>query len=153
MGDVLTSVGVSDVTVAKLPSAGGDTGYHALAFICFISPIRHTLSLGISAAIVSWLSKTRPGYMRTSSSIAKDARDTGEDMVEKYEVKKAEGKEKMNELKCRAKETGEDMRGRYEEKVAEGKEKIDEYKIKADEKKSEARKNLGEKMENWRNRK
>ena len=33
-----------------------------------------------------------------------DARDTGEDMVEKYEEKKAEGKEKMNELKCMARE-------------------------------------------------
>ena len=78
-----------------------DTGYHALAFICYkvISPFRHTFSLAISAAIVSWLDKTRPAYMRTSSSFSKDARDTGEDMVEK----KAEGKEKIIQLKCSSK--------------------------------------------------
>ena len=46
-------------------------------------------------------------------------------MVENFGEKKAEGKEKMDELKCRARETGEDRtwhEGEYEEK-----EKIDKF--------------------------
>jgi hypothetical protein len=121
--EILATMGVSENTLGKLPSAGGDYGYHALTFLCYkvISPIRHTISLAISAALVSRLEKTRPGYLRTSSNIAKDARGTGED-----------------------------MRDRYEEKVAEGKEKMDEFKNKADVKRSAAKKNLEERMEGWR---
>ena len=48
--------------------------------------------------------------------------------MEKYEVNKAEGTEKINWLKCMARESAENVRGRYEKKVAE--EKIDEYKSK-----------------------
>ena len=36
----------------------------------------HTVSLTTSAAIVSWLDKTGPGYIITSSSIVKNERDT-----------------------------------------------------------------------------
>ena len=102
--DMLITIGVSENTLANLPSAGGDYGYHALAFVCFkvISPIRHLISLGISGALVSRLEKTRPGYLRTSSSIAKEARETGEDMKERYEEKVVEGKEKIDELKIKA---------------------------------------------------
>ena len=35
--------------------------------------------------------------------------ETQQGMVDKFGEKKAEGKEKMDELKCRARETGEDM--------------------------------------------
>merc|ERR1719470_402462 len=115
--DLLLTIGVSENTLAKLPSAGGDYGYHALAFVCYkvISPLRHLISLGISGALVSRLEKTRPGYLRTSSSIAKEARETGEDMKEKYDEKVAEGRERMDELKIK-----------YDEKVAEGRERMEE---------------------------
>ena len=102
--DVLTQIGVSEQTLGKLPSAEGNYGYHALAFLCYkvISPIRHGLSLAISAALVTRLNKTRPGYLRTSSSIAKEAKETGEEIREKYDEKVAEGKGKMGELKSKA---------------------------------------------------
>jgi len=124
--NILSSIGVSEENLAKLPAAGGDAGYHALAFVCYkiISPIRHGLSLGISAAVVSGLEKTRPGYLRTSSSIAQEARETKDDLKEKYDEKMAEGREKIDELKCRA-----------------------------DEKRTEARKQIEERMEEWRTRK
>jgi len=151
---LLESVGVSESTLNKLPIAGGEAGYHALAFVCYkvISPIRHTISIGITAAVVSWLQKTRPGFL-TSSSIAKDAREKGDDMREMYEEKKAEGKEKMDEFKLRARERREDMKDRYEEKVAEGKEMLDDFRARTDEKRSDAKKNFDEKMESWRKKK
>merc|ERR1712096_262049 len=110
-------------TLGKLPSAEGNYGYHALAFLCYkvISPIRHGLSLAISAALVTRLNKTRPGYLRTSSSIAKEA-----------------------------KETGEEIREKYDEKVAEGKGKMDELKSKAEEKTTEVKKDMKDKMDGWR---
>ena len=149
--DMLITIGVSENTLAKLPCAGGDYGYHALAFVCYkvISPIRHLISLGISGALVSRLEKTRPGYLRTSSSIARNARETGEDMKERYEEKVAEGKERMDELKIKADEKKNEMRGRYDERVAGGKERMDELKTRADEKK----KNFEDKMEEWRKKK
>jgi len=152
---ILDSAGVSESTLSKLPNAGGEAGYHALAFICWkvISPIRHTVSLGITAAVVSWLEKTRPGYLKTSSSIARDAREKGEDIREIYEEKKAEGKEKMDELKIRAQESREDMKDRYDEKIAEGREMLDGLRTRADEKRSEAKKNLDDRIENWKRQK
>ena len=151
---LLESVGVSETALAKLPIAGGEAGYHALAFVCYkvISPISHTISIGITAAVVSWLQKTRPGFL-TSSSIAKDAKEKGEDMREMYEEKKAEGKERMDELKMRAQESREDMKDRYDEKVAEGKEMFDDLRTRADEKRSDVRKNFDEKVESWKKRK
>merc|ERR1711915_940347 len=99
--NILSSIGVSEENLAKLPAAGGDAGYHALAFVCYkiISPIRHGLSLGISAAVVSGLEKTRPGYLRTSSSIAQEAR------------------EKIDELKCRADEKRTEARKQLEDRM------------------------------------
>jgi len=134
--EILTNIGVSKETLGKLPDAGGDYGYHALTFVCYkvISPIRHALSLAITAGVVSGLQKTRPGFLPTSSYIAKEARETGEDLREKYGDRVAEGREKIDELKNRARETGEDLKERYGEKVAEGRDKIDELKNKAHEK-------------------
>merc|ERR1719495_2433819 len=93
---LLSNIGVSQQTLSKLPASGGDAGYHALAFICYkaISPIRHGVSLAISAAVVARLQKTKPGYLKTSSVIVKEAKETGEDMREKYNEKVAEGREK-----------------------------------------------------------
>jgi len=152
---ILTSMGVSEHTLGKLPNAGGDTGYHALTFICYkvISPIRHTISIGITAGIVSWLNKTRPGYLRTSSSLAQDARDRGEDIRDRYEEKKAEGLDKMDELRSRARESRDDLKDRYDEKIAEGKDMFDDFKTRADEKRSEARKSYDDKMESWKKQK
>jgi len=84
---ILSSIGVSEQTLRKLPAAGGDAGYHALAFLCYklISPVRHGLSLAISAGLVTRLESTRPGYLKTSSNIVKDAKETGEDLKEKYQ--------------------------------------------------------------------
>jgi len=152
---ILTNIGVSEATLGKLPNAGGDTGYHALAFICYkvISPIRHTISIGITAGIVSWLNKTRPGYLRTSSSLARDARDRGEDIRDKYEEKKAEGMDKMVEFKSRARESRDDFKDRYDEKIAEGKEMIDDFKTRAEEKRSVAKKSLDDKIGSWKQQK
>ena len=124
--NLLTTMGVSEDTLLKLPDVNGVYGYHALAFLCFkvISPVRHGLSIAISAAVVSRLEKTRPGYLKTSSSIAKEARDTGDEMREKYE-----------------------------EKVIEGKEKMDEFKIRAEERRSEVKKDFENKIEGWRRKK
>merc|ERR1719419_634066 len=98
---LLTNIGVSEQTLSKLPAAGGDAGYHALAFICYkvISPIRHGLSLAISAALVARLEATNPGYLKTSANIAKEARETGDDLKEKYHEKKSIAKEKRDDLK------------------------------------------------------
>merc|ERR1719153_1999427 len=127
IGDLLTTLGIPE---DKLPSSGGGAGYHAITFFCYkiISPLRHTLSIGITGAIVTGLNKTRPGYLRTSSSIAHDAREAGADMMEKYDDKLAEGKEMYREKVAEGKEI-------YEDKMSEGKEKIEEWKLKAEEKK------------------
>ena len=72
----------TQLTVGKLLNTEGDTGYRALAFICFsfrvIFHIRHKVSFAIRAAIVSWLDNTGPG------NIAKDARDTAGDVGEDW---------------------------------------------------------------------
>ena len=103
--EILTTMGVSENTLGKLPSAGGDYGYHALTFLCYnvISPIRYTISLAISAALVSRLGKTRPGYLRTSSNIAKDARGTGEDIRDRFEEKMDVFKNKADVKRSEAK--------------------------------------------------
>ena len=74
--EVLSSLGVSEKTLEKLPSAGVDNGYHALTLLCYnvITPIRLTVSIAVSAALVSRLNKTQPGYLKTSSRIAKHIR-------------------------------------------------------------------------------
>ena len=115
---LLASLGVSTETLAKLPAAGGDTGYHALTFVCYkvISPVRHTLVLALSTGLVARLEKTKPGYLKTSSDIVAEAKEvTKEDIREKYQ----EGKEK------------------YHERVAEGRERLDELKVKAGERKQD----------------
>ena len=123
--DLLTSMGVSENTLQKLPDVNGAYGYHALAFFCYkvITPVRHGLSIAISAAVVSKLEKTRPGYLRTSSSIAKEARETGDEMREKYEEKVIEGREKMGELKIRAEERKSEVKKDFEVKIEEWKRK------------------------------
>merc|ERR1719422_2006356 len=145
---LLTNIGVSEQTLSKLPAAGGDAGYHALAFICYkvISPIRHGLSLAISAAIVARLEKTSPGYLKTSSQIAKEAKETGDDLKEKYHEKVAEGKEKYGEMKSMAKETSDDFKEKYNEKMAESREKYDEMKAKA----KETKEDFKEKYSDWK---
>eukprot|EP00092_Neocalanus_flemingeri_P015659 GFUD01016948.1.p1 GENE.GFUD01016948.1~~GFUD01016948.1.p1 ORF type:complete len:257 (-),score=84.37 GFUD01016948.1:56-826(-) len=146
--EILTNMGVSEEVLGKLPDAGGNYGYHAITFVCYkvISPIRHGLSLAISAALVTRLNKTYPGYLRTSSSIAKEARETGEEIKDK-------AREKGEEIKDKARERGEEMKDRYDEKLAEGKEKMDGLKSKAEEKRSEVKKDLKERMEGWRKEK
>ena len=98
--------------------AGGDAGYHGLSFICYkvISPVRHGLSLAISAAIVKRLETTRPGYLKTSSEIAKEAKETKDDLKEKYDEKVAESKEKYDEMKTRASEKRDDFKEKYDER-------------------------------------
>merc|ERR1719516_889113 len=125
---LLTNIGVSEQTLSKLPAAGGDAGYHALAFICYkvISPIRHGLSLAISAALVARLETTNPGYLKTSANIAKEARETGDDLKEKY-----------REMKSMAVEKKEDLKEQYDEMKSIAKEKYDEMKTAAKEKKDD----------------
>merc|ERR1719322_1309970 len=132
---LLTNIGVSEQTLSKLPAAGGDAGYHALAFICYkvISPVRHGLSLAISAAIVARMEKTSPGYLKTSSQIVQEAKETGDDLKGKYNEKVAEGRERYDEMKSKAKETTDDFKEKYNEKMTESREKYDEMKAKAQE--------------------
>ena len=117
-----------------MPAAGGDAGYHALAFICYkvISPVRHGLSLAISAGLVTRLEATRPGYLKTSSNIVKDAKETGEDLKEKYQEKVAEGKEKYDDLKAKANEKREDLKTMSDDIKSKAKEKRDDLKEKYD---------------------
>merc|ERR1712179_152608 len=84
--EVLSSLSLSEKSLEKLPKSGG---YHALAFFCYnvISPIRHTVSIMFSVALSSRLVKTIPGYLRTSSSIAQAALDTGKNLKVRYKQK------------------------------------------------------------------
>ena len=134
-----------------MPAAGGDAGYHALTFICYkvISPVRHGLSLAISAAIVARLEKTNPGYLKTSSQIAKEAKETGDDLKDKYNVKVAEGRERYDEMRSRAKETSDDFKEKYNEKMAESREKYDEMKAKAQETYNEYNEKVNESREKY----
>ena len=86
------SLGLSEKSLEKLPKSGG---YHALAFFCYnvITPIRLTVSIMLSVALISRMVKTRPGYLKTSSSIAQAARDTGKNLRVRYKQKVVE---KMN---------------------------------------------------------
>ena len=61
------------------------------------------------------LQKTNPGYLKTSSVIVKEAKETGEDMREKYSEKVAEGREKVEDMKTLAREKRDDMRGKYDD--------------------------------------
>ena len=90
--EVLYSLGLSEKSLEKLPKSGG---YHALAFFCYnvITPIRLTVSIMLSVALISRIVKTRPGYLKTSSSIAQAARDTGKNLRVRYKQKVVE---KMN---------------------------------------------------------
>lgn len=65
--------------------------------------------------MVARLEKTSPGYLKTSSVIVKEAKETGEDMREKYNEKVAEGKEKMEDMKSKARERRDDMKEKYDE--------------------------------------
>ena len=89
--EVLYSLGLSKKSLEKLPKSGG---YHAMAFFCYnvIFPIRLTVSIMLSAALISRLVKIRPGYLRTSSSIAQAVRDTGRNLRVKYKQKVVEVK-------------------------------------------------------------
>jgi len=152
---LLTNIGVSEQTLSKLPAAGGDAGYHALAFICYkvISPIRHGLSLAISAALVARLEATNPGYLKTSANIAKEARETGDDLKEKYHEKVAEGKEKYGEMKSMAVEKKEDLKEQYDEMKSIAKEKRDDLKEQYDGMKSiakEKKDDLKERYDDWK---
>merc|ERR1719348_1386511 len=138
---LLTNIGVSEQTLSKLPAAGGDAGYHALAFICYkvISPIRHGLSLAISAALVARLETTNPGYLKTSANIAKEARETGDDLKEKYHEmkpmaveKKEDLKEQYDEMKSIAKEKRDDLKEQYDGMKSIAKEKKDDLKERYD---------------------
>merc|ERR1719300_1471038 len=138
---LLTNIGVSEQTLSKLPAAGGDAGYHALAFICYkvISPIRHGLSLAISAALVARLETTNPGYLKTSANIAKEARETGDDFKEKYGEmksmaveKKEDLKEQYDEMKSIAKEKRDDLKEQYDGMKSIAKEKKDDLKERYD---------------------
>jgi len=115
--EILTNMGVSQQTLDRLPAAGGDAGYHALTFICYkaISPLRHGISLGISAGVVAKLEDTRPGYLKTSSDIVQDAKETGEDIKEKYNERVAEGREKVEDMKTKAREKRDDMKEKYDD--------------------------------------
>ena len=126
---------------SKLPVAGGDAGYHGLSFICYkvISPVRHGLSLAISAAVVKRLETTRPGYLKTSSEIAKEAKETKSDLKEKYDEKVADSKEKYDEMVAESKEKYGEMKNRAVEKK-------DEMKARANERKDD----LKEKYDDWR---
>ena len=75
-----------------MPAAGGGAGYHALTFICYkvISPVRHTVSLAISAGLVKRMERTRPWYFKTSSDIVKEAKETGGEVKERHSEKKVE---------------------------------------------------------------
>ena len=82
--------------------------------------MRHGLSLAISAAVVKRLDTTRPGYLKTSSEIAKEAKETRDDLKEKYDEKVAESREKYDEMKLKASEKRDDLKEKYDEKMVEG---------------------------------
>ena len=116
-----------------MPAAGGGAGYHALTFICYkvISPVRHTVSLAISAGLVKRMERTRPWYFKTSSDIVKEAKETGGDVKEIYNEKVAESKEKYNEKVAEGREKVEDMKNIAREKRDDMREKYDEWRKKS----------------------
>ena len=93
-----------------------------------ISPIRHGLSLAISAGLVARLESTRPGYLKTSSNIVKEAKETSDDLKEKYHEKVAEGKERYDEMKNKAQEKRDEMKNKAQEKRDDIKELYDDWK-------------------------
>lgn len=114
---VLHNIGVSEeVLVQHLPNSGAEYGYHALAFICYkvISPVRHALSLAISAWLVTWLKRTRPGWLPTSSRIAKEGRERGREQVENAKEKYSEAKDKYEEGKQQMGEKKKVMQSDFE---------------------------------------
>ena len=135
-----------------MPAAGGGAGYHALTFICYkvISPVRHTVSLAISAGLVKRMERTRPWYFKTSSDIVKEAKETGGEVKERYSEKMAEGREKYNEKMAESRERYNEKiaegREKYNEKIAEGREKVEDMKNIAREKRDDIR----EKYDDWR---
>ena len=96
--------------------------------------------------MVARLQKTKPGYLKTSSVIVKEAKETGEDMREKYNEKVAEGREKVEDMKSLAREKKDDMKEKYNEKVAEGREKVEDMKSLAREKRDD----MKEKYDDWK---
>lgn len=112
---LLKSLGASEATLAKLPSA--EAGYHALAFICYkvTSPLRHGISLAISTVVVARLEKTRPGYLRTSGQLAQEGKEKGREGVDYVKAKSEDAKERYEDAKERYEERKEDLKERYED--------------------------------------
>ena len=153
---LLESMGASEATLAKLPSA--EAGYHALAFILYkvshselhfwindsvtqlsiqvISPLRHAISLAISSVVVARLESTRPGYLRTSSQLAQEGKERGKEGVDYVKARSEDAKERYEERR-------EDLREKYEE----AKERYEDAKERYEDKKEEMKDEMKERME------
>ena len=143
---LLESMGASEATLAKLPSA--EAGYHALAFILYkvsqselhflindsvtelstqvISPLRHAISLAISSVVVARLESTRPGYLRTSSQLAQEGKERGKEGVDYVKAKSEDARERYEERRDDLRERYEDAKERYEDRREEMKDDIKE---------------------------
>ena len=143
---MLESMGASEATLAKLPSA--EAGYHALAFILYkvsqselhflindsvtelstqvISPLRHAISLAISSVVVARLESTRPGYLRTSSQLAQEGKERGKEGVDYVKAKSEDARERYEERRDDLRERYEDAKERYEDRREEMKDDIKE---------------------------
>lgn len=123
---LLESLGASEATLAKLPSA--EAGYHALAFICYkvISPLRHGISLAISSVVVTRLEKTRPGYLRTSGQLAQEGKERSKEGVDYVKARSEDAKERYEEHREDLRERYEDAKERYGDKKEEMKDEMKE---------------------------
>merc|ERR1712226_228478 len=92
---LLETLGASEATLARLPSA--EAGNHALAFICYgvIAPLRLSLTLAISSVLVVIVERTRPGYLKTSGDLVRENRRNWEMAKKKKEDKKKDFKERL----------------------------------------------------------
>lgn len=121
---LLETLGASEATLARLPSA--EAGYHALAFICYkvISPLRHGLSLAITSVVVARLEKTSPGYLKTSGDLARESREMSREGVEMAKEKYEDAWENFVDQKHDFKEKFDERKDDWKEKFGDKREEM-----------------------------